>query len=95
MITDYILKLLANLFIGLVSILPNASPNPGAFESAWNWFGNVIAGIVYVLNGIPTDGLGVGDSLIIPFTAMITLFGAVFLWNGVKDIYNAIRGSGV
>jgi len=95
MIVDYILRVLANLFIGLVSLLPNASPNPGGFESAWNWIGTVIAGIVYILNGIPTDGFGVGTSLIGILSTMIVVMGSIFIWGGIKDIYNAIRGSGV
>jgi len=95
MITDLLLRTFANLFIGLVSLLPNASPTPGALESAWTWLGTVIAGIVYVLNGIPTDSIGVGSSLLIPFSAMIVIIGSIFIWGGIKDIYNAIRGSGV
>jgi len=95
MIIDYLLRVLANLFIGLVSLLPNASPNPGAFESAWNWLGHAVSGIVYILNGIPTSGFGVGTSLMVPFGAMITLLGAMWLWNNIKMIFNAIRGSGI
>jgi len=95
MIPDIILKGFANLFIALISLLPNASATPGTFESAWNWLGSAVSGIVYILNGIPTSGFGVGTSLMVPFGLMITFLGSLWLLNQIKMLFNAIRGSGI
>jgi len=92
MIFDTILNFLANIFIGLVSLLPTASATPTGLEAAWNWIGGIVAGIVYVLNGIPGEP---GTQLMRIIIAMMFFLFAMFVWMIIKIIFNAIRGSGV
>jgi len=90
MILDTILFVIANSLIALFSVLPNKEIMPTIFDTAFSWFTDFFAGVIYALNGANDVGTSLGVILVL----YITLEVGLFVWEGVKTIANFVRGSG-
>lgn len=91
MIVDIIVNMFVAAFLNLVRVLPNAPADPGVIASAWNWLATIFAGLLYAIGGI--DGLDTHLKWMISFAIVFSI--AMFVWDGIKMVYNAVRGSGV